>query len=902
MFVELIEQLARGATVITANRRLAAAIRRAYDLASSQQRRSAWTAADVLPWNAWLERAFRDGLTRGAVRQLLISHWQARALWHRVITQGPEAQGLLQVDTAALAALEAWELVHAWRLLPSLHRHPDTEEARAFLRWAHAYDAACSRGEFTDRARLPDLLSDLALAGSLPLSGRVMVYGFDALTPQQEALLDAVRSQGVSVEVLTASGGEAPATVLRHAAPADEIRAAAAWARTRISADPRARVGIVVPDLTRLRAAIARIFDEVLLPDSVLHPGRSPVRPWNMSLGVPLSDWPLVHAALLILELACGSLSVHRIGLLLRSPFVGGAESERAARAQLDARLRRAGDSRVTLETLIYFAGVESQSGRCPLLSRRLNTLRDRVRELTASAQPASAWGPALQSLLSAVQWPGERELNSEEYQSMQKWRELVAGLAHLDLVLAPVTLPAAVSALRRLVGEELFQPETPEVPIQVLGTLESAHLPFDHLMVLGLVDDAWPRPARPNPLLPVELQRSRGLPASSAEWELAFARRAQAGWRRSAAEVVFSFYETDGELALTASPLLAGFPKATLDQLAVAPVPDWRTAAHAAADVERIADWQAGALPEGVALRGGARVIQDQAACPFRAFAVHRLTAVSLEQPHEGLDARERGSLLHGAMAALWSELQTLATLRAVSSERIAAVVGRSVDTALARLHPKRTSSLRTRFLELERERLVALLHEWLQVEREREPFEVVSTEQAGSVTVGGLILQLRLDRVDRLARGGELLIDYKTGTNAVVAWMGDRPEEPQLPLYGLARPEAPAAVAFALVRRGHCALLGLAGHAGASEGVKPLAQSEYAERFPTWPALLAAWRLTLERLAQAFRSGAAVVDPKRRPPACRHCDLSTLCRVSELVDRGSPAPLEDARDDLRA
>ena len=901
MFVELTQQLARGATVVTPNRRLAAAIRRAYDLSSGEQCRSAWPAADVLPWNAWLERAFRDGLMRGATRQLLMSHRQARALWHRVIAQAPEAQGLLQVDDAALAALEAWELAHAWRLLPALQRLAVTEETRAFLRWAQAYDAACSQGPLVDSARLPDVMSDLARAGSLSLPARVIALGFDALTPQQEGLLGALRSRGVSVEVLTDSGNEATATVLRHATPADEIRGAAAWARSRISADPRARVGIVVPELTRLRPALTGIFDEILLPDVLLHPGRTTVRPWNVSLGVPLSDWPLAHAALLVLELACGSLSIHRAGLLLRSPFVDGAESERAARAQLDARLRRAGDSRVALDSLIYHAVGESQRGACPLLSRRLSTLRDRARGLATLSQPASAWGPVLQSLLSAVQWPGERELNSEEYQSMQKWRELVAALAELDLVLGPMTLAAAASALHRLAAEELFQPETPEVPIQVLGTLESAHLPFDHLMVLGLVDGAWPRSPRPNPLLPIELQRNRGLPASSAEWELAFARRAQAGWRRSAGEVVFSFHDADGEVTLTASPLLAGLPETTLARLAVAPPPDWRGDTHAAADVERVADWQANALHEGAAVRGGARVLQDQAACPFRAFAVHRLAAVSLERPHEGVDARERGSLLHGAMAALWSELHTLATLHAMSSEQVEAVVRRSVDTAFARLRPKRTSSLRTRFLELERERLAGLLHEWLQVERQRDSFAVVETEQAAAVTIGGLVLQLRLDRVDRLERGGELLIDYKTGANAVVAWMGERPEEPQLPLYSLTRPQAPGAMAFAQVRRGHCALLGLAAQAGGPDGVKPLAQSDYAQRFKTWPALLAAWRITLQELATAFRSGTATVDPKKRPQTCSRCDLSTLCRVGELADRGSPGGYEGAPDELR-
>jgi probable DNA repair protein len=686
--------------------------------------------------------------------------------------------------------------------------------------------------------------------------------------------------------------------VLRHPGPTEEIRAAAAWARSCIIADPQARVGVVVPELTRLRPAITRIFDEVLLPDALLHPGRIPLRPWNVSLGVPLSDWPLVHAALLILELASGRLSIHRAGLLLRSPFVGGAESERTARAQLDAKLRRLGDPRITLNGLIHHAGLEGHAHSCGLLAERLAALRARLRELPASAQPVSFWGPALQSLLSAMQWPGERELNSEEYQTFEKWKELMAGLAQLDLVCAPATLDSAVGTLRRLAGEDLFQPETAEVPVQVLGLLESAQLEFDHLFVLGLTDETWPRAARPNPLLPVELQRSRGLPAASADWELAFARRVQAGWRRAAPRPVFSYHCADGDLALGPSPLLAGLPETALAELAVEELPDWPAAAQGAAVLERVADWQGRALPEGVTFRGGARLIQDQAACPFRAFAAHRLGAASLDHPHEGLDARDRGILLHAALAALWSELSAQRQLT-TPNEELAAVIARSVDSALARLRPRRASSFLTRFLELERERLVALLQEWLQVERSRSEFEVVASEEGGAVTVAGLVLQLRLDRVDRLPQGGELLIDYKTGSSSIAMWMGERPDEPQLPLYCLARPATPEAVAFAQVRRGQCALLGLSAQAAVADGVKPLVSSGYAYEFPTWSTLLATWRATLERLAAAFRSGAAPVDPKKRPITCRNCDLSTLCRVSELVDRGSSTSGEEHADE---
>jgi hypothetical protein len=44
--------------------------------------------------------------------------------------------------------MQAWQLVHAWRLLPALNSMPLAEEGEAFLRWAqhtsaHALSTDC---------------------------------------------------------------------------------------------------------------------------------------------------------------------------------------------------------------------------------------------------------------------------------------------------------------------------------------------------------------------------------------------------------------------------------------------------------------------------------------------------------------------------------------------------------------------------------------------------------------------------------------------------------------------------------------------------------------------------------------------------------------------------------------
>ena len=74
-----------------------------------------------------------------------------------------------------------------------------------------------------------------------------------------------------------------------------------------------------------------------------------------------------------------------------------------------------------------------------------------------------------------------------------------------------------ALSRLRHMAAEVLFQPETPDVPIQILGVLEAAGMAFDHLWVMGLSDEAWPPQPRPNPFLPIELQQAAALPQGSA-------------------------------------------------------------------------------------------------------------------------------------------------------------------------------------------------------------------------------------------------------------------------------------------------------------------------------------------------------------------------------------------------
>ena len=58
---------------------------------------------------------------------------------------------------------------------------------------------------------------------------------------------------------------------------------------------------------------------------------------------------------------------------------------------------------------------------------------------------------------------------------------------------------------------------------------------------------------------------------------------------------------------------------------------------------------------------------------------------------------------------------------------------------------------------------------------------------EKNQTLQVADLSLTLRPDRIDELEDGRRSVIDYKTRAPSKTNWLGDRPQEPQLPLYSL-------------------------------------------------------------------------------------------------------------------
>jgi probable DNA repair protein len=429
-----------------------------------------------------------------------------------------------------------------------------------------------------------------------------------------------------------------------------------------------------------------------------------------------------------------------------------------------------------------------------------------------------------------------------------------------------------ALSLLTRVAGGTDFQPESPDAPVQVLGTLEAFGLRFDHLWVVGLDDESWPKAASPDPFLPIRLQREAGVPRCSPERELAFATLVTQRLLASAADTVLSYPIREDDRDLSPSPLILSVPKVAPADLPRSENATCTDAIRRARSVEQIVDEQGPPLGQEAWQRGGSRVFQYQAACPFRAFVELRLGAEDLEAPVPGLDARQRGTLVHAALEEFWNEVRTHEAL--CNRPDIADMVRQAVAMAVERFANDRGAPLPERFAALERRRLERIVSDWLELEKLREPFEVIKPEGERDAEVGGIHFRVKIDRIDRIIGERDVIIDYKTGTPSVRSWESERPEEPQLPLYSVVYGERPlAGVLFGQLKTGEVKFKGLVDGAV----VIPGADSD------DLAARIAEWRRVMERLAADFRAGHAEADPKEPTQSCRYCSLACLCRIAE-------------------
>jgi len=894
----------QDSVIVCSTARLARSLRLSHGRARKAAGDVQWQPLPALTLSQWLGNTVEQAILQGnilleEVPRMVLNKAQELSLWERIIERSLVGDAAALFDTAGLAraAFEANQLMQEWNLaVPQQDAsHDHAEEVVQFLQWRSEFRRQCHSAGWLENTRYLDwqVAQIQKNVGSLP--GALFHAGFDRISPQQQRLFDALAARGTVVAPwphLLENPASASQVSLDDCEA--ECRAAVAWVRDTLIANPGARLGIVAPELANLRQRITALLDDNLHPAAVSPAYAETDRSYDLSLGLALSQHPLVGTALDLLRLAANRHDVTQqdfsrvlLGAYWSSPH------EADARAQLDARMRAHLPANTSLDRLLRFAKKQVEKGLpVPRLIDALQALLDALPQPSLRRLP-SLWAEHIDALLTAAQWPGDRSLSSHEFQAGRAFGHALAALADFDALSidgksGPLSFSQAVQRLGQVCAEQIFQPESQDDPqLLVMGMLEAVATPLDAIWVMGMNDHVWPPPARPNPLLPASLQRAARTPNADGPVQAEFAQAIHHRLLRSAGDIVFSWSHKSGESELRVSPLMQGIAEYTQTTALAETLAEKLTPASSTDTRQWLDDHRAPAVDADEKISGGAGLIRAQAICPAWAYYRYRLGARPLEEPVEGLDSMDRGNLVHAVLQAFWQGYDS-DYLNAMDDAQLRAAIIQAVEAGVAEFARKREEPLPVNFLALEKQRLQLLLAVWLAYEKERPPFTVEQCEKRESVDIAGLTVNLTLDRVDRLPDGRLIVIDYKTGSAVSHhSWADTRISEPQLPIYAaLALSEADiAAVCFAQVRADEQRFVGIAADGDTLPGIKALQEATRIfppDSFPDWIALVNHWKTSIEALAAELIAGEAAV-VFRDEKQLGYCEVLPLLRLPE-------------------
>lgn len=858
--------------VLTVNNRLAR--RLTLDLAAQLRReRQVSELPRVLPLAAWIAEsadalAFTPGAGLSAYR---LDTFAAQMVWADAI--GAEEAGRVLLDTAQAAALamDADSLMDEWRL--QVPPGSDTDEYRGFTRWRRRYRARLADIDAEDANLAYARVVQALQQGSLAAPGHLVLAGFTDISPRFSTLLQAFERGGAALAWLGEAAGE-PSRPLRYGA-ADrgaEWRAAAAWAAERLAGQPTGRYAIVSAQLQDESPFARRVVGQALAPGG---------HAFNVAVGRPLTEWPAVRAALAWLRALAdmahaGEADAPVLGAALLAGHCAGDRRDLARLAAIDARWRR--QARARIDAARWQRDLADDTALAAAWPHAMQ-----IWQQAGDAATADLWMPVIRAALVALGFPGERALDSVGYQVMGAFGELLGRYAALAPAAGPLDGRAAVRLLANAAAASAFQPQRdPLARLDVLGLLEAEGGHWDGIWILGLTDDVLPATPQPNPLLPLNVLRQTGAPRATPERERQWAEALYAALCRCAPEVVVSHAHLDGERELRPSPLIADVPAMAWQ----APAPP-----AAAPLPQQVLDDERGPALAPVApdaahagARGGLDVLDTQARNPLWAFVRHRLGARALADYADAANQNVRGQFLHRALELVWRMLPGQDPLHeALRQGRLQALLAQAVEQAAEEELQAYPPALR----ELECERAGTVLWNWFDLEAQRVPFEVAQVEETHQWSRGPLTLTVRLDRLDRLADGRAVILDYKTGMapgNPESDWARARPVNLQLPFYAsvLSGDTPDADVAALVLAQVHARQVAAVGLADADLGLQGVRMADASKGFEgqQWRDILLRWRTAVESLADEYASGYAA-NVVYSPNDLKYCDAMPFLRL---------------------
>ena len=848
--------------VLTENASIAREIKSALLLNNTNNQKH---LARISTLDIWLEKRAQQYASNE--KKQLATQQQMLQLWEQVIEQEAESFPELQATTLAPQAHRAWIRLLLWHADSAKLAELEAYNQLQLSSWCKKFESKLAVNQLTQRELIlkqteTTLATDKVKNQNIPLpySSLIFIGTGNQITPLHLRILkNSFSSIKQSLWRDTQNLAECFQSSFDN--PEREIEAAASWAQSVIQKDENARVGILFTEKNNGAEHLIRKLQSDDQNSSV-----------NICMPQAIADSGIVHSALKLLEINRVELSRAECRALIRSPFWSNYPKDIEQRALWENELCDLEKKHIKTAELINTARsaatkLSVEAGQN--LGQKLTQAKNLNKEPNLKQSP-QFWAELFSAQLHTLGWPSERTLDKQQQTEFEFFIDLLQQMVSLTLLEPSISYSRAFSLLTRLIQEAKLPAKAPSKGINILNTLESA-VGFSHLWLINSSAEHWPGLVKPDLLIPIQYQLEYGMPRCHPDHEREFCINLFDHLRGNCEQLVFSISQKDADQVTEFSPLLPEYPELDLGFL---PSTELNIAQQ---------NWQWIDCSNGPALsqsgdqpvRGGSGIFNLMAASPFLAFAQYRLRAKPFSDAFIGIGPHHRGIIIHACLDRIWGQLKRSDELKKMDTSALEVLIDESIHQELL-IWQSHNFNLGLAYFDTLKNSFHQLLLEWLTFESGRQDFIVLSREEEIETQIGPLKLRLRMDRIDQLANGSKLLIDYKSGSSSREAdLISSPPTAAQLPLYAISLEDELAGLCFAQVVSGAARLRGIS----SEENTDSLTTIE------NWPSLIQEWQKDLTALAQSYADGDSRIF--ETPAVFGRADqLASLHRMAEYQD----------------
>ncbi len=383
-------------TIIVANNRQVLAFKQ-----SLSERHGSLKMPNIFSYSSWLQNFWQQNNPKRSIR--LLSKTELRFFFKEIIQQDSNDHSEAVID----------ELIKCYYLckthfvdiatMPSFFSSPSA----LLVEWIYELEKMKLARGCIDSTDLFKIVYE-ALDG-YEKKGKYFAFGFNRPTPEQGKLFEIL-----GCELIKPMSPDNTIQALSFSDHQSELQAIANWAKETSTQNPDYQIGVVVPNLGELRDMVKNIFDQVFTSSLI----ETHLKPYNMSLGIPLYQYPLIQDLLntikVSIQIIDDGIDHETLIKVITSPFIQGAHKESNNRA-------------LSVNRILALARKKSSTHKILLLIKDCPQLYETIIELRKlkfqTKLPLEDWLIVINKLIKTWAFATDRSLTSSEYQLFEKYQ-----------------------------------------------------------------------------------------------------------------------------------------------------------------------------------------------------------------------------------------------------------------------------------------------------------------------------------------------------------------------------------------------------------------------------------------------------------------------------------------------